>query len=124
MFSLGPLADFLILTNHDTLIVVDEKHHLSMHQWTNEKGFYQILSDDDLYNSNERPLISVNSHVLCLTNGKNQIHAISDCLTGRSKYEKERRIRVRLGVQLKVVEKNTSLQRLIGAFYNEGKSVF
>lgn len=83
LFRLGPLDDFVVLTSNDTLVVVDEKHHLWMRQWTNEKGCYEILCDDDFYTSNERHLVSVNSSVLCFTNCKNQIHVFSDCLTGR-----------------------------------------
>ena len=83
LFSLGLLDDFVVLTSNDIIVVVDEKHHLWMHQWTNENGFYEILYDDELYNSNERRLITVNSHILCLSNGKNQIHTFSDCLAGK-----------------------------------------
>lgn len=82
LFSLGLLDDFVVLTSNDTIVVLDEKHHLWMHQWSNENGFYEILCDDDLNNSNEQRLMSVNSQILCLTNGKNQIHVFSDCLTG------------------------------------------
>jgi hypothetical protein len=84
---------------------MDKKHRFWVHQLLSEKGFYQVLCDDDLLLSKQRYLISVNSELLCLTDCTKQMHIFSDTL---------------IGVQWTVIEKGTRLQRLIGAFANEG----
>ncbi len=67
------------------ITIVDKKHHLWMQQLSSDKGFYEILCDDDLYMSNRRYLLSVNSQLLCFTDCEKQIHVFSDCLTGKYK---------------------------------------
>ncbi len=62
---------------------MDKKHHLWVHQWSSDKGFYEVLCDDDFFMSSQRYLVSVNSELLCLTDCTKQIHLFSDCLTGK-----------------------------------------
>ena len=81
--SFGPIDDFILLTNNDVLAIVDKKHHLWLHQWSTERGFYEILCDDDFYTSNQPSFVSVNSELLCFTDCEKQIHTFSDCLTGK-----------------------------------------
>jgi hypothetical protein len=69
------------------IVILDKKHHLWMQQCSSEKGFYEILCNDEFSMSHQRYLISVNSELLCLTDCEEQIHIFSDCLTGR--FEKD-----------------------------------
>jgi hypothetical protein len=62
---------------------VDKKHHFWIHQWPSEKGFYEILCNDEFFMAHQRYLISVNSDLLCITDCEEQIHIFSDCLTGK-----------------------------------------
>ncbi|CAF3782621.1 unnamed protein product [Rotaria sp. Silwood1] len=102
--NFGPIDDFILLTNNNIICIMDKKHRLWLHQWSSDKGFYEILCNDDFKMFYQRYLICVNSQLLCFTNCEEQIHIFSDSLTG---------------IQWKLIEKNTRLQRLIGAFTNE-----
>ncbi|UJR32017.1 hypothetical protein I4U23_019486 [Adineta vaga] len=102
--NFGPIDDFVLLTNKDTIFIVDKKHHLWIHQWSSDKGFFEVLCDDDSSICHQRYITSVNSAFLCLTDCEEKLQVFSDCLTG---------------IQWKVIKKNTRLQRLIGAFFNE-----
>ena len=64
---------------------MDKKHHLWIHQWSSDKGFYEVLcndDDDDDFMLRKKYLISVNSELLCFTDCEEQIRIFSDCLTG------------------------------------------
>jgi hypothetical protein len=62
---------------------VDKKHHLWVHQWSSDKGFFEVLCNDDFLMSHQQYLTSVNSELLCLTDCEEQIHIFSDSLTGK-----------------------------------------
>ncbi|CAF3568334.1 unnamed protein product [Rotaria sordida] len=102
--NFGPIDDFILLTNNNIICIVDKKHHLWIHQWSSNEGFFEILCNDEFLMFHQRYLICVNSKLLCFTDCEKQIHIFSDSLTG---------------IQWKLIEKNTRLQRLIGAFSNE-----
>ncbi|CAF0956280.1 unnamed protein product [Adineta steineri] len=103
-YTLGPIDDFVLLTNNDVICIMDKKHRLWIHQWSNDKGYFEVLCNDDIQMSHQRYLISINSELLCLTDCEEQIQMFSDSLTG---------------IKWTVIEENTRLQRLIGAFSNE-----
>ncbi len=62
---------------------MDKKHHLWVHQWSSDKGFFEVLCNDDFLMSHQQYLTSVNSELLCLTDCEEQIHIFSDSLTGK-----------------------------------------
>jgi hypothetical protein len=84
LFSFGPIDDFILLTNNNIISIVDKKHRLWLHQWTSDKGFFEILCNDgdEDFMSRQRYLMSVNSEFVCLTDCQEQINIFSDCLTG------------------------------------------
>ncbi|CAF2713616.1 unnamed protein product [Rotaria sp. Silwood2] len=102
--NFGPLDDFILLTNNNIICIVDKMHRLWIHQWSSDKGFFEILCNDDFLMFHQRYLTCVNSELLCFTNCEEEIQMFADSLTG---------------VQWKLIQKNTLLQRLIGAFTNE-----
>ncbi|CAF1171707.1 unnamed protein product [Rotaria magnacalcarata] len=102
--NFGPIDDFILLTTKNIIFIVDKKHHLWINQWSSDGGFFEVLCNDDSMIFNQRCLICVNSESLFITDCEERILSFSDCITG---------------VQWKLIETNTRLQRLIGAFTTE-----
>ena len=78
----GPFDDFSLLKNN-IISIIDKKHRLWIHEWTNNGKFYEVLcNDDSIFKSKQRYLLSVNEELLCFCDSQEQIHVFSDSLTG------------------------------------------
>ena len=82
-FSFGPIDDFVLLTDNNTICIVDREHRLWINQWDLDRGFFELLYNDEFSMSHQRYLICVNSELLCFTDCEEEILIFSDSLTGK-----------------------------------------
>ena len=73
----------MLLTNTDTIFIVDKQHRLWLHQWSSDQGFFEVLRHDDWAVHHRRHVASVNSSLICLTDCEEKLHIFSNFLTGR-----------------------------------------
>ncbi|CAF1144141.1 unnamed protein product [Adineta ricciae] len=104
--NFGPIDDFVLLPNTDTIFIVDKQHRLWLQQCLPDQGSFEVLrgDDDDWSAHHRRHVAGVNSSLICLTDREEKLHIFSNFLTG---------------IQWRLIQKTTRFQRLIGVFSNE-----
>ena len=93
------------------ITVIDKKHQIWINDWSLNEKFYEVLRNDEytLKATKSRFLIDMNEKFLCFTDCQQQLFIFSNCLTG---------------IHWSLVQKETRLQRPIGALPNESLSSF
>lgn len=80
---MGPLDDFLILSQQEIFVVVDQQHRLCIRSWSSQDNFFEVLYNDDTPQYSRQHMICANSRILFLSDCQEQVQLFSNSIVGK-----------------------------------------